>query len=200
MSKKTSNINSGLNINIKAPFPPTITANDLLSRPNGTNKRVPCAFIIYRMSLHREYKSRGFKLSWRQFSPIAANAWRSESDKVKQAYVNLSNETKARYNESSLQDQVNSITEIEVHDNNNADFHMTNLNELNYVADPYEFSENIFINSQSTFNNYITTDTEEINDNFIVPESSSIDELRERIRILEERLNLVTEYLGIQFM
>ena len=132
MSKKTSNINSGLNnINIKAPFPPTMTADDLLSRPNGTSKRVPCAFIIYRMSLQREYKSRGFKLSWRESSRIAANTWNSESEEVKQAYIAFSSRV-----------QGNSAVEIEEYDNNNVDFHMTNTNELNYAADPYEFSEN----------------------------------------------------------
>jgi hypothetical protein len=76
---------------------------------------------------------------------------------------------------------------------------MTNTNELNYAADPYEFSENPFINSQTSFNNYITTDTEEIGDNLIVPESSLIDELQDRIRILEERLNLFAKFFGIQF-
>src|ERR1044072_4156044 len=204
MSKKTSNINSGLNnINIKAPFPPTMTADDLLSRPNGTSKRVPCAFISYRMSLKRGYKSRGFKLSWREFSRIAANTWNNESKEVKQAYIDLFNETKARYNEFSSRVQGNSAVEIEDHeeyDNNNVVFHMTNTNELNYAADPYEFSENPFINSQTSFNNYITTDTEEIGDNLIVPESSLIDELQERIRILEERLNLFAEFFGIQFL
>ena len=60
-------------------------------------------------------------------------------------------------------------------------------------------SPKIHYQLQTSFNNYITTDTKEIGDNLIVPESSLIDELQDRIRILEERLNLFAKFFGIQF-
>src|SRR2546423_10961149 len=152
MSKKTPSIYSPvLNIDdIRAPFPPTITADDLLSRPNGTSKRVPCAFIIYRMSFHRELKSRGFKLSWRQISPMASKAWNNESEEVKQAYTDLCYETKARYNEYSSRDQSDTVAdvaaEIAVADYNAADLHMIGETTSNGDVNPYDF------------NNYITTE------------------------------------------
>ncbi|RIA84806.1 hypothetical protein C1645_742072 [Glomus cerebriforme] len=189
-----SNINSNLNIlyNIKAPSQPEITVDDLLSRnklPDGTNKRVPCAFIIYRMSLQRELKSKGYKLPLQQISAIAANAWKNESKEVKQAYINLVNNAKARYKEEFSQSQNNLVFE-----NFNANFNNIPTN-VNSAFDSYPLPESLQNTSYfgSSFNNFITIE----GDDNLVPES---DELKERIRILEGRLNLVADLLGFQFL
>jgi hypothetical protein len=202
MSEKTSSNNCELNIHIKAPSQPKITVADLLSRnklPNGTKKRVPCAFIIYRMSLQRELKSKGYKLSWPQVSSMAANAWNNESEVVKQEYINLFNDTKARYNKSRDSLIVENTVE------NNVDLPMTDVNSLNYAIDTLpDFTFENTLNFGSSFNNLIppenyNTGNLEINNNLIAFETSLVDELKERISTLEIRLKLVTELLGIQF-
>jgi hypothetical protein len=180
-------INSSLSVpdGIKAPFPPNVTVDNLLSRsklPDGTNKRIPCAFIIYRTSLQRELESKGYKFSLSQISSMASNEWKNESEEVKYAYINLVNDAKIRYNG---QDQNNSVVESASYEN------------MNLHAD----SENTFIRSLS-FSDIINENSInlEIGNNPMIPESSFIvDEFKERIRILEERLNLITELLGVQF-
>ncbi|RIA84805.1 hypothetical protein C1645_783378 [Glomus cerebriforme] len=187
----TSNVTSVFD-NIKAPSQPEITIDDLLSRnklPDGTNKRIPCAFIIYRMSLQRELKSKGHKLTLQQISAIAANAWKNESEEVKQAYTNLVNNAKARCKEEFSQSQNNFVVE-----NANANF-LLNVTNGNSSVDP--LSE---LSSQNTSHFDITTDNLEIDDNLIAPEPLIVEELKERIRILEGRLNLVAGLLGFQFL
>src|SRR5438045_6346693 len=91
-SKMSSlNVPDGINV----PFPPDVTIDNLLSRsklPDGTNKRIPCAFIVYRISLQRELESKGHKFSRSQISAMASTAWKSESSTVKDAYAKLVND------------------------------------------------------------------------------------------------------------
>lgn len=183
---------------IELPFPPKINIYNLLSKsklPDGTNKRIPNAFIIYRMALNHELVSKGYKYSLSQVSTMASKAWKNESKEVKQVYNSLVNN--ARVLESSLNDE-NNITNY-----NNATIGENQLfsqNDQNTVMSPTtatiaesytpEFitSENpIFIshiNSYPSLNNLVTTNI------------SSIDE---RLRILEERQKLIAERIGIKF-
>src|SRR3954454_16538201 len=108
MSKPTTSsiyFDSTIPDGIKIPFPPKTSVYDLLSRtklPDGTNKRIPNAFIIYRKTLHHELVSKGYKFSLSQLSTMASSAWRNESEEVKQAYIDLVNNAKILM---SLQDK-----------------------------------------------------------------------------------------------
>lgn len=202
--KASPSTSHSLNIHIKAPSQPNITVDDLLSRkklPDGTNKRVPCAFIIYRMALQRELKSRGHKLTLPQVSVMAADAWKIEPEEVKQGYIKLSNDAKARYNET----QRRNSSIIENTGDNNTDLPdnvITDESSFNNVVGPHFFilpPENT-LNFDSS-NNYIATENYynnignlEINNNLTASESSLV----ERVRILEGHLNLVAEFLGVQ--
>lgn len=192
-----------LNIHVKAPSQPNITVDDLLSRkklPDGTNKRVPGAFIIYRMALQRELKSKGHKLTLPKVSAMAADAWKIEPEEVKQEYIKLSNDAKARDNETQ-----SSVIENTGDSNTNfPDNIITDENSLNNAVGPYSFilppENTLYID---TSNNYIATENYynnisnlEINNNLTTSESSLV----ERIRILEGRINLVAELFGIQFL
>src|SRR5947199_10209894 len=98
---------------IKFPFPPKISIYDLLSRTtllNGNNKRIPNAFIIYRMTLHRELVSKGYKVSLSQLSTMAANAWKCESEEAKQAYIDLVNDAKVLYRKISLKEKNDDVS------------------------------------------------------------------------------------------
>src|ERR1043165_7564707 len=93
---------------VKPPFPPKTSVYDILSKtklPNGTNKRIPNAFIIYRKSLHHDLLSKGYKISLSQVSTMASNEWKNESEEVKQTYTDLVNNAKALM--SSLQENKN---------------------------------------------------------------------------------------------
>ena len=91
------------------------------------------------------------------------------------------------YNEYSSRDQRDTALLL---NGNVADLHMTGETTPNCDINPYDF------------NNYITTENGndlEVDDNLIVSESSLV-ELKERIRILEERLNLIAGWFGIRFL
>jgi len=116
---------------VEFPFPPRISIYDLLSKASfsGNNKRIPNAFITYRMSLQRELVSKGCKVSLSELSIMASNAWKHESEVVKQAYINLVNDAKVLYKEMSLKKQ--NITALK--DDNNIDNSADFLN--NVVSD-----------------------------------------------------------------
>jgi hypothetical protein len=199
MSKPTTSsiyFDSTIPDGIKIPFPPKTSVYDLLSRtklPDGTNKRIPNAFIIYRKTLHHELVSKGYKFSLSQLSIMASSAWKNESEEVKQAYIDLVNNAKNIM--SSLQDKNDGVIK-------NANYEGANLRN-NITAENRLFSQlgnSLFLNdfndsSYSSFNDLVTTGNVGIDDTFIVPESS----LNERIRVLEERQKLMAERLGIRF-
>ncbi|RIA89133.1 hypothetical protein C1645_825257 [Glomus cerebriforme] len=171
-----------MSIHFKVPPQPKITVKDLLSRnklPDGNNKRVPCAFIIYRKTLQHELESKGYKLPMPQISTIAAEE------------------------ESVSQGQSNSVVE-----NVNANVLNNVTTDVNSFVDPYSLPDLSHQNNTphfetSSFNNFIITEGDnnlEIGNNPIVPEASLVDELREYIIILERRLNLIADLLGIQLL
>ena len=216
------------NLFIKPPFPPKISVHDLLSRTESAdmknNKRIPNAFIIYRMALSRELASKNYKVSLSQISTMASNMWKNELDEVKQAYIKLSNDAKALYKDlqkknntmveaannedsSNILDLCNNaitndpgVNQIFSQNNDqNLNLNVSNIVEQsNTIIEPClslpEFSppENIlfsdlFNNTNSCSNNLITTEN---NNRFTV---------FERIRVLENRQQLLAELLGIQF-
>src|SRR4051794_32351016 len=96
-------------IDIKLPFPPTLTINDLIkdpSKPSTSNKvkTFPSAFIAYRTALIKEYRINNSKLPpMGKFSKIAKNSWDREPKHVKDSYNKLIMNAKSIYNRNNIQ-------------------------------------------------------------------------------------------------
>ncbi|PKK71191.1 hypothetical protein RhiirC2_865757 [Rhizophagus irregularis] len=77
---------------IKIPFPPQITAEEVLDRGKDKERRkAPNNFIIYRMALAKELKSQNISnINLINISALAALKWNNEPDEVKQAYKDIS--------------------------------------------------------------------------------------------------------------
>ncbi|GBC39367.1 uncharacterized protein OCT59_011736 [Rhizophagus irregularis] len=77
---------------IKIPFPPQITAEEVLDRSKDKERRkAPNNFIIYRMALAKELKSQNISnINLINISALAALKWNNEPDEVKQAYKDIS--------------------------------------------------------------------------------------------------------------
>ncbi|CAB5377285.1 unnamed protein product [Rhizophagus irregularis] len=80
-------------INITVPFPPQITAEEILDRnKKKERKKVPNKFMIYRMAYAKELKTQNISnINSFNISVLAASRWSSEPDEVKQAYKDISN-------------------------------------------------------------------------------------------------------------
>ncbi|CAI2190373.1 13002_t:CDS:1 [Funneliformis geosporum] len=85
------------------PFPPVLTIDELLANAVKSKKPkviIPNSFIIYRMSLHREYRNKQMKLpSMKKLSKIAKSSWNKESQIVKNEYIKLAKDAKTLYDE-----------------------------------------------------------------------------------------------------
>nr|ANQ32325.1 MATA-HMG [Rhizophagus irregularis] len=69
-------------------FPPNITAQELLKY-----KLIPNPFIIYRIALKIECKSKNITIERKFVSNIASNLWKSEPASVKNTYKEIENRT-----------------------------------------------------------------------------------------------------------
>ncbi|CAB4382068.1 unnamed protein product [Rhizophagus irregularis] len=80
-------------MNITVPFPPQITAEEILDRnKKKERKKVPNKFMIYRMAYAKELKTQNISnINSFNISVLAASRWSSEPDEVKQAYKDISN-------------------------------------------------------------------------------------------------------------
>jgi hypothetical protein len=202
MSESITDLNIPIDINL--PFLPKISTYDLLSRTtllNGNNKRIPNAFIIYRMTLHRELVSKGYKVSLTQLSTMAANAWKHETEEAKKVYIDLVNDAKVLYRKISLKEKNDTVLKNANNSNNMTDdfqlFDDQNLNVPHIAAQNDETLLLDSFNNTYSFNNLVTTENyNNGNKNSII---SLVNELIGRIRVLEERQKLMAELLGIQF-
>ena len=116
---------------------------------------------------------------------MAANAWKNEPDEVKQEYINLSDDTKARYNEGPFSQSQDSSSIVE---NANVMTDVHDVDSLNYAYSFPGFAPENTLNFDSSFNNNhisIENDNTKIGNNFIASEYLLVDELKDRIRILE---------------
>ncbi|CAB4495238.1 hypothetical protein RhiirA5_497419 [Rhizophagus irregularis] len=78
---------------IRPPFPPNITAHELLKY-----KSIPSPFIIYRIAVRMECKSKNITIERKFVSNIASNLWKSEPAIVKNTYKEIENDAKILYN------------------------------------------------------------------------------------------------------
>ncbi|CAB4417284.1 unnamed protein product [Rhizophagus irregularis] len=77
----------------RPPFPPIITAHELLNY-----KSVPNHFIIYRIAVKMECKSKNIIIERKFVSNIASILWKSEPASVKNTYKEIENDAKILYN------------------------------------------------------------------------------------------------------
>ncbi|RIB21725.1 hypothetical protein C2G38_1070669 [Gigaspora rosea] len=82
------------NLHINVPFPPEINPMDLIRRnKNGELlSRATNKFLIYRNEYVKELQIRGFKLSMREVSRMAAQSWKREPHHVKRKYEDIARE------------------------------------------------------------------------------------------------------------
>jgi len=90
--------------NIRPPFPPVITAQDLIPTDISTNKvesvRIPNAFIAYRMALVRQLKSQKVACHRSNVSSLASRLWAEEPDDVKNTYRKMATDAQLLHNQS----------------------------------------------------------------------------------------------------
>jgi hypothetical protein len=110
----------------RLPFPPTITAHQIMSERKVGKKatKAPNAFMIYRKIFSKEMKDRRFQQ--KNISSLCSNSWKSEPDEVKKFYHKLAHEADKIFlqdsrNDSQLprppppQQQFSSQSEIDKH-------------------------------------------------------------------------------------
>ncbi|GBB96584.1 hypothetical protein RclHR1_02790007 [Rhizophagus clarus] len=96
--KILSSVNDADNvINISVPFPPQITAEEILDRNKPKErKKAPNQFMIYRMAYAKEIKTLNISnINSFNISVLAASKWASEPDEVKRAYKDISNKVQS---------------------------------------------------------------------------------------------------------
>src|SRR6266542_4340095 len=75
---------------IRPPFPPVITAQELILTDISSNKvesvRIPNAFIAYRIALVRQLKLQKVALHRSNVSSLASRLWAEEPENVKNTY------------------------------------------------------------------------------------------------------------------
>ncbi|KAG9289940.1 hypothetical protein G9A89_010246 [Geosiphon pyriformis] len=80
--------------NIQVPFPPEITAQDLVQKKLLKNiyTKAPNAYIIYRGQYLEQFNKHGIKKNLDDLSQESSSAWYDEPEKVKVFYRNLGKE------------------------------------------------------------------------------------------------------------
>ncbi|RGB41837.1 hypothetical protein C1646_751610 [Rhizophagus diaphanus] len=90
--------------NIRPPFPPVITAQDLIPTDISSNKvesvRIPNAFIAYRMALVRQLKSQKVACHRSNVSSLASRLWAEEPEDVKNTYRKMATDAQMLHNQA----------------------------------------------------------------------------------------------------
>ncbi|RIA83297.1 hypothetical protein C1645_468800 [Glomus cerebriforme] len=90
---------------IKPPFPPHITVQEIIRSTKENAKKIPNTFLIYRMAFTKELKSRNISYSLSEVSIYASLLWKEEPEYVKNAYKKLEVEAKlAKFEFNTIQD------------------------------------------------------------------------------------------------
>src|ERR1043166_4983737 len=83
------------NLEITVPFPPEITAEDVIRRrsPKKLASRAPNKYIIYRLAYLKQLRSKNVdKIQMTKTSYFISKAWAAERSEVKHKYKELANE------------------------------------------------------------------------------------------------------------
>src|SRR5437870_12218870 len=93
-------MNTDENFEFSVPFPPKITAQDLIPTAGNHNLKIPNAFIIYRIELVRELKSQNIVFDRTKTSTLASKLWANEPIHVKKYYKDMSSKATFQYNQA----------------------------------------------------------------------------------------------------
>ncbi|CAB4428807.1 unnamed protein product [Rhizophagus irregularis] len=89
---------------LQPPFPPVITAQDLIPTDISSNKvesvRIPNAFIAYRMALVRQLKSQKVACHRSNVSSLASRLWAEEPEDVKNTYRKMATDAQMLHNQA----------------------------------------------------------------------------------------------------
>ncbi|CAG8521866.1 4765_t:CDS:2 [Acaulospora colombiana] len=79
---------------VKLPFPPVITAQDILNRRSleRAHAKGPNAFMIYRRAYLEQCHAQQCKFKMTELSPLAGESWKKAPKRVKDAYKNIARE------------------------------------------------------------------------------------------------------------
>jgi len=103
MSESNSQKNTENSNIVRPPFPPVITAQDLIPT-DVSNKvetvRIPNAFIAYRMALVRELKSKKVACHRSNVSSLASRLWAEEPEDVKNTYRKMATDAQLMHNQA----------------------------------------------------------------------------------------------------
>jgi hypothetical protein len=95
---------SSQKITIRPPYPPVITAQDLIPTNISSNKvesvRIPNAFIAYRMALVRQLKSQKVVYHRSNVSSLASRLWAEEPEEVKNTYRKMATDAQMLHNQA----------------------------------------------------------------------------------------------------
>src|SRR6266498_3036201 len=88
--------------NLSLPFPPKMTADDLLERTRrGDNSKssgkIPNCFLIYRILWVEYLKKMSTKLDLPLISGFVSDKWKNETQEVRDHYKKLSDEAKKKF-------------------------------------------------------------------------------------------------------
>ncbi|GBC00643.1 hypothetical protein RclHR1_03920012 [Rhizophagus clarus] len=127
---------------ITLPFPPIISAQDLIDRrsPERVTSKSPNAFFVYRKAFVNYLQSCNHNLKMRDVSSMAGLSWKAASKEVKEAYKQIARDVE-RIIISQRQKRYK-----EYKDN------LSNLNNTiirsNYLELPYQFHNSTYIPQQ----------------------------------------------------
>ncbi|CAG8483155.1 8898_t:CDS:1 [Cetraspora pellucida] len=89
---------------IHLPFPPTITAHDIIIRrpPSKIRSKSPNAFFIYRKAFFDQLALLNQRFQMTYVSKLVSEHWKNESEQVKSAYKRIAEEVEEKLNEARI--------------------------------------------------------------------------------------------------
>ncbi|KAF0377937.1 MATA-HMG [Gigaspora margarita] len=97
---------------IQLPFPPTITANDIVQRRHHSRIRSksPNAFFVYRKAFYDQLALSKQRYQMTYVSKLVSHYWKNETELVKTEYKRIADEVEVKLNEERIKDLVYSDT------------------------------------------------------------------------------------------
>ncbi|RIB19813.1 hypothetical protein C2G38_2082265 [Gigaspora rosea] len=154
---------------IQLPFPPKITANDIVQRrPHSRiRSKSPNAFFVYRKAFYDHLALSNQRYQMTYVSKLVSHYWKNETEQVKTEYKRIADEVEVKLNEERIKDLVYSdalskpkrlpkkqkrIRKKCDYDNNKGEG--SNMNNVNEQQNNSNLMESQIHIDQSTFNVY----------------------------------------------
>ncbi|RIA79661.1 hypothetical protein C1645_840186 [Glomus cerebriforme] len=194
MNNNSSPNNSEL---VRPPYPPVITAQDLIPTNISSNKvetvRIPNAFIAYRMALVRQLKLQKVACHRSNISTLASRLWAEEPEDVKNTYRKMATDAQTLHN------NIRGLTFLSYKQSTSQDEPLTLLNLPSLQQIQPSLQQNPMITSPIYFDNNIPTTNSTLfdqfnnnyneNGNFL--RSKDMYEREQLVQVLEQQLALV---------